>query len=151
MTSSIWWHSLLSKCNSPFSPQDFFIRITYDRFLWMHLTWIHGYLAIKCRHTLVGGSFVRGFSMGERKHTSIGFEILVDPSLLLLDEPTSVLDSTTATKLLQLLRSIAQVISAHFSQLQVAWSTCSINSYSSHRVTQSTQDKQRKQWCTLLP
>lgn len=64
---------------------------------------------IRCRHTRVGGAFIRGISGGERKCTSIGFEILVDPSLLLLDEPTSGLDSTTATKLLQLLQRIAQV------------------------------------------
>lgn len=64
---------------------------------------------IRCRHTRVGGAFIRGISGGERKRTSIGFEILVDPSLLLLDEPTSGLDSTTATKLLQLLQRIAQV------------------------------------------
>ncbi|GLJ50355.1 hypothetical protein SUGI_1072920 [Cryptomeria japonica] len=62
----------------------------------------------RCRHTRVGGAFVRGISGGERKRTSIGFEILVDPSLLLLDEPTSGLDSTTATKLLQLMQRIAQ-------------------------------------------
>ncbi|XP_057870440.2 ABC transporter G family member 26 isoform X3 [Cryptomeria japonica] len=64
----------------------------------------------RCRHTRVGGAFVRGISGGERKRTSIGFEILVDPSLLLLDEPTSGLDSTTATKLLQLMQRIAQYL-----------------------------------------
>jgi ABC-type multidrug transport system ATPase subunit len=42
----------------------------------------------RCRHTKIGGAFVRGVSGGERKRTSIGYEILVDPSLLLLDEPT---------------------------------------------------------------
>ncbi|KAH9295616.1 hypothetical protein KI387_039204, partial [Taxus chinensis] len=62
----------------------------------------------RCRHTRVGGPFLRGISGGERKRTSIGFEILVDPSLLLLDEPTSGLDSTSATKLLQLLQSMAK-------------------------------------------
>eukprot|EP01018_Ginkgo_biloba_P037625 Gb_00289 [translate_table: standard] len=62
----------------------------------------------RCRHTIIGGAFVRGISGGERKRTSIGYEILVDPSLLLLDEPTSGLDSTTASKLLQVLQNIAQ-------------------------------------------
>ncbi|KAL3693667.1 hypothetical protein R1sor_007318 [Riccia sorocarpa] len=63
----------------------------------------------RCQNTIVGGPFVRGVSGGERKRTSIGYEILVDPSLLLLDEPTSGLDSSTALKILQVLRANAQV------------------------------------------
>ncbi|KAL3643260.1 ABC transporter G member 26 [Castilleja foliolosa] len=62
----------------------------------------------RCRHTRVGGGFVKGISGGERKRTSIGHEILVDPSLLLLDEPTSGLDSTSANRLLQILQGLAQ-------------------------------------------
>ncbi|KAF5730453.1 ABC-2 type transporter family protein [Tripterygium wilfordii] len=62
----------------------------------------------RCRHTRVGGGFVKGISGGERKRTSIGYEILVDPSLLLLDEPTSGLDSTSANKLLQILQGVAK-------------------------------------------
>ncbi|KAL9271431.1 ABC transporter G family member 26-like protein [Drosera capensis] len=62
----------------------------------------------RCRHTRIGGGLVKGISGGERKRTSIGYEILVDPSLLLLDEPTSGLDSTSANKLLQILQGVAQ-------------------------------------------
>nr|DAD29867.1 TPA_asm: hypothetical protein HUJ06_031335 [Nelumbo nucifera] len=62
----------------------------------------------RCRHTRIGGAFVKGISGGERKRTSIGYEILVDPSLLLLDEPTSGLDSTSANKLLHILQGIAK-------------------------------------------
>ncbi|KAL8208959.1 hypothetical protein R6Q57_008371 [Mikania cordata] len=62
----------------------------------------------RCRKTRVGGGFVSGISGGERKRTSIGYEILVDPSLLLLDEPTSGLDSTSADKLIQILRENAK-------------------------------------------
>ncbi|KAK4491795.1 hypothetical protein RD792_002571 [Penstemon davidsonii] len=62
----------------------------------------------RCRHTRIGGPFVKGISGGERKRTSIGHEILVDPSLLLLDEPTSGLDSTSANKLLQILQGLAK-------------------------------------------
>jgi ABC-type multidrug transport system ATPase subunit len=64
----------------------------------------------RCRHTKVGGGFVKGLSGGERKRTSIGYEILVDPSLLLLDEPTSGLDSTSAGKLLVILQRLAKVV-----------------------------------------
>ncbi|KAG6414366.1 hypothetical protein SASPL_127088 [Salvia splendens] len=62
----------------------------------------------RCRHTRIGGGFIKGISGGERKRTSIGHEILVDPSLLLLDEPTSGLDSTSANRLLQILQGLAK-------------------------------------------
>lgn len=64
----------------------------------------------RCRHTRIGGDFVKGISGGERKRTSIGYEILVEPSLLLLDEPTSGLDSSSASKLLCVLQNLAKVI-----------------------------------------
>ncbi|KAG9154558.1 hypothetical protein Leryth_014992 [Lithospermum erythrorhizon] len=62
----------------------------------------------RCRNTRVGGGFVPGISGGERKRTSIGYEVLVDPSLLLVDEPTSGLDSTSANRLLGLLQDVAK-------------------------------------------
>ncbi|GAV59655.1 ABC_tran domain-containing protein/ABC2_membrane domain-containing protein [Cephalotus follicularis] len=62
----------------------------------------------RCRHTRIGGGFVKGISGGERKRTSIGYEILVDPSLLLLDEPTSGLDSAAANRLMQILQGVAK-------------------------------------------
>ncbi|XP_065050896.1 ABC transporter G family member 22-like isoform X2 [Musa acuminata AAA Group] len=62
----------------------------------------------RCQDTMIGGSFVRGVSGGERKRVSIGNEIIINPSLLLLDEPTSGLDSTTALRIMQVLRDIAE-------------------------------------------
>ncbi|CAA7019220.1 unnamed protein product [Microthlaspi erraticum] len=62
----------------------------------------------RCQDTMIGGSFVRGVSGGERKRVCIGNEIMTNPSLLLLDEPTSSLDSTTALKIIQMLQSIAK-------------------------------------------
>lgn len=58
---------------------------------------------------MIGGSFVRGVSGGERKRVCIGNEILINPSLLFLDEPTSGLDSTTALRIVQMLQDIAEV------------------------------------------
>lgn len=58
---------------------------------------------------MIGGSFVRGVSGGERRRVSIGNEIIINPSLLFLDEPTSGLDSTTALRIVQILHEIAEV------------------------------------------
>lgn len=62
----------------------------------------------KCENTIIGNSFIRGVSGGERKRVSIAHEMLINPSLLILDEPTSGLDSTAAHKLLLTLGSLAQ-------------------------------------------
>ncbi len=64
----------------------------------------------RCQDNMIGGSFVRGVSGGERKRVSIGNEIIINPSLLFLDEPTSGLDSTTALRTVQMLHDIAEVI-----------------------------------------
>ena len=51
---------------------------------------------------------LKGISGGERKRTSIGYELITDPKLILLDEPTSGLDSTTAYKIVKILKKEAQ-------------------------------------------
>lgn len=51
----------------------------------------------KCQNTRIGGPLVKGVSGGERKRTSIGVELITDPNLIFLDEPTTGLDSWTAT------------------------------------------------------
>lgn len=61
----------------------------------------------KCADTIIGNSFIRGVSGGERKRVSIGHEMLVDPSLLILDEPTSGLDATAAYRLVATLGGLA--------------------------------------------
>ena len=59
----------------------------------------------RCADQLIGGWLRRGISGGERKRTSIGYEMITRPSLLMLDEPTSGLDSMTALRIMQLLKS----------------------------------------------
>ena len=50
---------------------------------------------------------LRGISGGERKRTSIGVELLTNPSVVFLDEPTTGLDSSTAYNVMNLLKRIA--------------------------------------------
>ncbi|EAR86482.2 ABC transporter family protein (macronuclear) [Tetrahymena thermophila SB210] len=62
----------------------------------------------KCQDNFIGGLFVKGISGGERKRTSIGFELISNPACIFLDEPTSGLDSFTAYSLIHLLKQFAQ-------------------------------------------
>jgi len=50
----------------------------------------------KCANTKIGGPLVKGVSGGERKRTSIGVELITNPTLIFLDEPTTGLDSFTS-------------------------------------------------------
>ena len=52
----------------------------------------------------IGNEFIRGVSGGERKRTSIGMELIIEPQVLFLDEPTTGLDASTATSVVQLLK-----------------------------------------------
>ncbi|XP_029938296.1 ATP-binding cassette sub-family G member 2-like [Salarias fasciatus] len=55
----------------------------------------------------VGTQLIRGVSGGERKRTNIGMELIIDPSVLFLDEPTTGLDASTANSVLLLLKRMA--------------------------------------------
>lgn len=62
---------------------------------------------VKCQDTKIGGDLIKGVSGGERKRTSIGVELISNPSLIFLDEPTTGLDSYTATSLMKILKNLA--------------------------------------------
>ena len=49
----------------------------------------------------------KGLSGGEKKRTTLGYELISNPSLVFLDEPTSGLDSNTAFKICRLLKKEA--------------------------------------------
>lgn len=59
---------------------------------------------LNCRRTPIGSVIKKGLSGGERKRTSIGYELITNPSLLILDEPTSGLDSHTALQISKMLK-----------------------------------------------
>uniref|UniRef100_H2Z7L9 ABC transporter domain-containing protein n=1 Tax=Ciona savignyi TaxID=51511 RepID=H2Z7L9_CIOSA len=60
-----------------------------------------------CADTPVGNEFVRGVSGGERKRVNIGMEMILDPPVLFLDEPTTGLDANTANSIVLLLYKLA--------------------------------------------
>ena len=62
----------------------------------------------KCENTKIGGPLLKGVSGGERKRTSIGVELITDPNLIFLDEPTTGLDSFTATSVMETLNELAK-------------------------------------------
>uniref|UniRef100_A0A8D0GS12 Broad substrate specificity ATP-binding cassette transporter ABCG2 n=1 Tax=Sphenodon punctatus TaxID=8508 RepID=A0A8D0GS12_SPHPU len=56
----------------------------------------------------IGTHFIRGVSGGEKKRTSIGIELITDPAVLFLDEPTTGLDASTANAVLLLLKRMSR-------------------------------------------
>mmetsp|Transcript_5973 Transcript_5973/g.15184 ORF Transcript_5973/g.15184 Transcript_5973/m.15184 type:complete len:640 (-) Transcript_5973:259-2178(-) len=62
----------------------------------------------KCAETIVGSPQDKGgISGGERKRCAIGMELVTNPPVLFLDEPTTGLDATTSSSVLALLRRLA--------------------------------------------
>ncbi|KAJ2723674.1 hypothetical protein GGI07_002469 [Coemansia sp. Benny D115] len=56
----------------------------------------------------IGGAGARGVSGGERKRVSIGAELVTDPSILVLDEPSSGLDSSSAEMVVSLTKEMSR-------------------------------------------
>lgn len=42
-----------------------------------------------CADVIIGGGLIKGISGGQKKRTSVGIELISNPSLLLMDEPLS--------------------------------------------------------------
>ena len=61
---------------------------------------------IKCQNTKIGGPLVKGVSGGERKRCSIGVELITDPYLIFLDEPTTGLHFSDINLLLGVLNEL---------------------------------------------
>ena len=58
--------------------------------------------------TMIGNHAHKGCSGGEKRRTSIGVQLLSNPSLLYLDEPTTGLDSTSAYQVIKTLQNLAR-------------------------------------------
>ncbi|XP_048362367.1 broad substrate specificity ATP-binding cassette transporter ABCG2-like [Sphaerodactylus townsendi] len=68
---------------------------------------IHELGLSKVADAKVGTELIRGVSGGERKRTNIGMELITEPPVLFLDEPTTGLDSSTAHAVLLLLKRLS--------------------------------------------
>ncbi|KAL1967562.1 hypothetical protein VTN77DRAFT_3077 [Rasamsonia byssochlamydoides] len=62
----------------------------------------------ECADTRIGSSAHKGCSGGEKRRTSIGVQMLANPSVLFCDEPTTGLDATSAFQIIRTLKGLAQ-------------------------------------------
>lgn len=62
----------------------------------------------ECADTRIGSTQHKGCSGGEKRRTSIGVQLLSNPSVLFLDEPTTGLDATSAFQLVRTLKGLAR-------------------------------------------
>ncbi|KAL3952046.1 hypothetical protein ACCO45_013763 [Purpureocillium lilacinum] len=62
----------------------------------------------ECADTRIGNTQHRGCSGGEKRRVSIGVQLLANPSVLFLDEPTTGLDATSAFQLVRTLKALAR-------------------------------------------
>ncbi|WEW60487.1 hypothetical protein PRK78_005974 [Emydomyces testavorans] len=62
----------------------------------------------ECADTRVGTTIRKGCSGGEKRRTSIGVQMLSNPSVLFCDEPTTGLDATSAFQVVQTLKRLSQ-------------------------------------------
>lgn len=63
----------------------------------------------ECANTRIGDNEHKGCSGGEKRRVSIGVQLLANPSVLFLDEPTTGLDATSAFQLVKTLKHLARM------------------------------------------
>ena len=61
----------------------------------------------KCKQTRIGTEFKRGVSGGEKKRCCIAMELVNEPNILFLDEPTTGLDSVNAEDVVTCMKDLA--------------------------------------------
>lgn len=62
----------------------------------------------ECANTRIGNNVHKGCSGGEKRRTSLGVQMLANPSVLFLDEVTTGLDATSAFQLIRTLKNLAK-------------------------------------------
>jgi ABC-type multidrug transport system ATPase subunit len=64
---------------------------------------------VKCANIPVGNDDIKGISGGEKRRLSIAIQLLLDPVVCLLDEPTTGLDAFTARHIVKMLKALAEM------------------------------------------
>ena len=68
-----------------------------------------GWLGLEdCQNTRVGGILTSGLSGGQKKRLSIALEMIFNPSVIFMDEPTTGLDSKNALDVAKLIKAFAK-------------------------------------------
>lgn len=80
----------------------------------------------ECADTRIGTTTHKGCSGGEKRRTSIGVQLLANPSVLFCDEPTTGLDATSAFQIIRTLKRLARdgrtvIVSIHAPRSEI-WS-----------------------------
>ncbi|RJE20910.1 ABC transporter [Aspergillus sclerotialis] len=80
----------------------------------------------ECADTRIGTNAHKGCSGGEKRRTSIGVQMLANPSVLFCDEPTTGLDATSAFQIIRTLKRLASygrtvIVSIHAPRSEI-WS-----------------------------
>ncbi|PGH21586.1 hypothetical protein AJ80_03146 [Polytolypa hystricis UAMH7299] len=80
----------------------------------------------ECADTRIGSTAHKGCSGGEKRRTSIGVQMLANPSVLFCDEPTTGLDATSAFQVIRTLKRLAHdgrtiIVSIHAPRSEI-WS-----------------------------
>ncbi|KAI8892788.1 P-loop containing nucleoside triphosphate hydrolase protein [Globomyces pollinis-pini] len=61
-----------------------------------------------CADTLIGNNWRKGISGGEKRRVSVGCQLLLNPSLLFMDEPTTGLDAFTSINLIETAKGLSK-------------------------------------------
>eukprot|EP01137_Pigoraptor_chileana_P008857 Opistho-2@56272 len=61
----------------------------------------------RCADSIIGSATIRGISGGQAKRVNIGIELITNPRVLFLDEPTTGLDAATSFEVMSVVRGIA--------------------------------------------
>jgi ABC-type multidrug transport system ATPase subunit len=70
--------------------------------------YVCGWCMYQVRNSRVGTQFRRGISGGEKKRLSVGCELITDPSLIFLDEPTTGLDAYNSLCVMDMLNDLCR-------------------------------------------
>ncbi|KAJ3010711.1 hypothetical protein HKX48_007231 [Thoreauomyces humboldtii] len=62
----------------------------------------------ECADTIIGDDRRKGCSGGEKRRVTVGVQLLLNPSILYMDEPTTGLDSTTSLSLIETLVALCR-------------------------------------------